>query len=242
VLRQRVEGSVSNLSYPGDVNLACVGWILRDSKKDILDGRDDLERHQRWLNRHRMASADDLARHKQRLNRRCEFSAFKRMVISRIGFVASACIALRQGTTWIFASLFDLLSISLSRTRVVYVLGLQPKETQALGFAPTIHQASATGHSRQTLIRGPKDFPKPPLVAEVAKFRTARFSRFVIPNLLGRRVPISIFGLMAVALLAVGAFGTTPIGPSAQVTLVLQSSTGATRLTTRATACSNFRL
>jgi hypothetical protein len=180
------------------VNLARVGRILRDSKKDILDGRDDLEKHQRWVTRHRMASADDLTCHKQRLNSRCEFSAFKRLVISLIGFVASACIALRRSTTWIFASLFDLLSVSPFRTRVLYVLGLQPKPIQAPGFLPTIHQASATGHSTQTLSRELKDFPQALLVAEVAKFRTARFSRFVIASLVGRRVLISILGPMAV--------------------------------------------
>jgi hypothetical protein len=219
-----VEASVSNLLSPGEVNLARVGRILHDSRKYILDARDDLENHQRWLTRHRMASADDPTRFKQP-----RISAFKRLAINLVGYVASASIALRRGTIWIFASLFDLLSVGLSRLCEGCGLVLSP-ERQARCFETTAHHATAARHPKQAPMRGLEVVCTLPLVApEVAKFRETRFSPFVIPSLAGPKIIISILGVIAVALVAAGVLRATVTGQSAGVNArapVVQSFTG----------------
>jgi hypothetical protein len=85
---------VSSLLDQVEAKVAGAKRAFRRSRNIIAAARDDLESHQRWLERHRAAWAQDVKRDQRLLNRKLTIWAFKRFSLSLILVVPFVCIAL----------------------------------------------------------------------------------------------------------------------------------------------------
>ena len=90
---------------------AVKGTVVR-SKHVATWAKEDLDKHQRWLQGHRELAAEDLKRHQRRLRRRRAIRAGEQTAIYLVLLVPSICVALFHGATWALIGLGNLLSIS----------------------------------------------------------------------------------------------------------------------------------
>lgn len=97
-----------------DAKVAAVAGTVARSKKAVVSAKEDLDKHQRWLERHRVLCARDLKRHQRRLQRRRAIEACKHIAISVVLLVPSLCGALLHGSIQALIFLYDLISISCS--------------------------------------------------------------------------------------------------------------------------------
>jgi len=84
---------VSSLLDQVEAKVARAKRAFRRSRDIIVAARDELESHQRWLDRHRAACAEDVKRHHRLLNRKMAIRAFTRFAV---GFILPVPFALAQ--------------------------------------------------------------------------------------------------------------------------------------------------
>jgi len=75
---------VSSLLDQVEAKVARAKRAFRRSRNIIVAARDELESHQRWLDRHRAAWAEDVKRHHRLLNRQMAIKAFTRFAVGLI--------------------------------------------------------------------------------------------------------------------------------------------------------------
>jgi hypothetical protein len=81
---------VSSLSDQVEGRVVRANRVSRRSRQIIFAAIADLERHQRWLDRHRAAWAEDITRHHRLLKRKLVIGAFTRFTVEPILFVPVA--------------------------------------------------------------------------------------------------------------------------------------------------------
>jgi len=81
---------VSSLLDQVEAKVARAKRAFRRSRDIIVAARDELESHQRWLDRHLAAWAEDVNRHHRRLNRKMAIRAFTRFAVGPILLVPFA--------------------------------------------------------------------------------------------------------------------------------------------------------
>lgn len=84
---------MSSLLDQVEARVARAKRAFRQSRNIIVAARDELENHQRWLDRHRAAWAEEVNRHHRLLNRKMAIRAFTRFAV---GLVLSVPFALAQ--------------------------------------------------------------------------------------------------------------------------------------------------
>lgn len=89
------------------------------SRRAIAIAHDDLENHQRWLERHRAAWVEDVERHQRRLNYKLVIWTLKRVAVGIFLVGPLVCIALFRLTVRLLPTLRSLLSNSVSRFRAL---------------------------------------------------------------------------------------------------------------------------
>ncbi|MGC2409727.1 MAG: hypothetical protein WA441_06990 [Methyloceanibacter sp.] len=95
-----------------DAKVAAVKRTVAWSKQVAVWAKEDLDKHERWLQGYRVLAAEDLKRHQRRLKRRRTIRACQQTAISLILLVPSICAALFHGAIWALICLGNLLSIS----------------------------------------------------------------------------------------------------------------------------------
>ena len=95
-----------------DAKVAAVKGTVARSKQVAVWTKEDLDKHERWLQGYRVLAAEDLKRHQRRLKRRRTIRACEQTAISLILLVPSICAALFHGAIWALICLGNLLSIS----------------------------------------------------------------------------------------------------------------------------------
>jgi hypothetical protein len=118
-----------DIIYLIDAKVAAVRGIVARSKEVVVSAKEDLDKHERWLQRHRVLCLEDLKRHQHRLKRQRTIRACKQTAMPLVLLVPSLCVALFRGAIWALIYLRDLLSISFSWIGVkAHALGLSLEE------------------------------------------------------------------------------------------------------------------
>jgi hypothetical protein len=95
-----------------DAKVAAVKGIVARSKQAAVWAKEDLDKHERWLQCHRVLAAEGLKRHQRWLKRRRTVRACRQTAISLILLVPSICATLFHGAIWVLICLGNLLLIS----------------------------------------------------------------------------------------------------------------------------------
>jgi hypothetical protein len=195
---------VSNLLDQVDAKVARAKRAFRRSRNIIAAARDELQSHQRWLDRHRTAWAEDAERHHRLLNRKMPIRAFTRFAV---GLILPVPFALAQALRLTLKERpsHAASQLSFAETARDYTRHLQlHHRIRGLdGQVCTMKPAVLRPTPGRIEMRGDCS-PIPDGVASLA-------------SLLKGRVLVSALGVITVFLIAAGAVRATVSSPSAEV-------------------------